>query len=146
VLSPHRERLLQLPPAEQFAALELFRGTMAVHSCFAYPREDTHDLAIDFAGDEWLDFVPIRIPDTVIVEEQLPPSAAAVLINRNHTYVDIYLPIDAEQKRLFDAIDGVRTVRELTSNHELARTSFERLWHYDHVVFDASRVTNSSIG
>jgi SAM-dependent methyltransferase len=139
LLSPHRERLMQLPPPEQFAALELFRGTMAVHSFIAYASDDAHDLAIDFAADDWLDCVPIRIPDTVEVQEQLPPSAAAVLINRNHTYLDIYLPIDVEQKRLFDSIDAVRTVRQLTTDHELARTLFERLWQYDHVVFDASK-------
>ena len=32
------------------------------------------------------------------------------LINRAHTYHDIYLPIDAQEKRLFDAIDGERSI------------------------------------
>ena len=33
-----------------------------------------------------------------------------MLINRAHTYTDIYLPIDAQEKRVFDAIDGERTI------------------------------------
>jgi hypothetical protein len=38
------------------------------------------------------------MPDTICVQERLPPGAPAVLINRNHTYTDIYLPINAQQK------------------------------------------------
>lgn len=138
LLSPHHERLMQLPPQEQFAAVELFRGSMAVHSFITYPEHAARQHSIDFEGDQWLDHVPVRIPDTVVVEEQLPPTTAAVLINRNHTYTDIYLPVDREQKALFDLIDGARSVRELTTNEELARTTFERLWQYDHIVFDVS--------
>ena len=76
-----------------------------------------------------------------MVQEQLPPGAAAVLINRNHTYTDIYLPIDAQQKALVDAIDGKRTIAEIAPDPALrrvARVLFEGLWWYDQVVFDLS--------
>ena len=53
------------------------------------------------------------MPDTICVQERLPPGAAAVLINRTHTYTDIYLPIDAQEKKMFDAIDGERTIGEI---------------------------------
>ena len=56
---------------------------------------------VSFAGDGWRGYVPIRMPDTICVEEKLPPGAAAVLINPNHAYTDIYLPIDAQEKRLY---------------------------------------------
>jgi hypothetical protein len=76
----------------------------------------------------------------------LPPGAAAVLINQSHTYTDLYLPIDKEEKQLFEAIDGNRTIADIVRNiwareqhWERARTFFERLWWYDQVVFDASR-------
>jgi hypothetical protein len=65
-----------------------------------------------------------------------------VLINRTHTYTDIYLPIDAQQKKMFDAIDGERTIGEIVveqGQHDNARSLFERLWRYDQVVFDTSR-------
>ena len=61
------------------------------------------------------------MPDTICVQERLPPGAAAVLINRSHTYTDIYLPIDAQQKKMFDAIDGERTIGEIVVEHGAAR-------------------------
>ena len=56
---------------------------------------------------------PFAWPDTICVQERLPPGAAAVLINRTHTYTDIYLPIDVQEKKMFDAIDGERTIGEI---------------------------------
>jgi hypothetical protein len=62
------------------------------------------------------------------------------LINRAHTSHDIYLPIDAQQKRLFDAIDGDRRIGEIVSDRhrDLGRALFEKLWWHDQIVFDAS--------
>jgi hypothetical protein len=111
-------------------------------SVVAYRNDRPNHDSINFTGDAWLGYVPIRMPDTICVQERLPPGAAAVLINRNHTYTDIYLPIDAQQKKLFDAIDGKRSIGELapeTALRNIARVLFEGLWHYDQVVFDASR-------
>ena len=139
---PQSSRIAALPPAEQYAAAELFRGTMTSHSVVAY--RDDHpgpSQQVSFVGRAWLDYVPIRLPDTLSVQERLPPGAAAVLINRAHTYNDIYLPIDAHEKRLFDAIDGERTIGEIVGDghRDASRALFERLWCYDQVVFDASR-------
>jgi SAM-dependent methyltransferase len=137
---PQMSRIARLSPAERYAALELFRGTMVRHSTIVY-RADSHVQHIDFDGNDWHGFVPIRLPDTICVEERLPPGSAAVLINRSHTYTDLFLPIDAHEKRLFDAIDGQRTLGEIAEKHgtlEVSRTFFERLWQYDQVVFDAS--------
>jgi hypothetical protein len=72
--------------------------------------------------------------------------AAAVLINRGHTYTDLYLPIDAREKQLLDAIDGERTLGEIgrgCGNLDVVRGLFERLWWYDQVVFDGSRCEGS---
>jgi SAM-dependent methyltransferase len=140
---PMASRMTALPPAEQYAAAELFRGTMVRHSLVAY-RDDRPGLAqpVSFASDTWLDYVPIRLPDTICVRERLPAGAAAVLINRTHTNTDLYLPIDAQQKKLFDAIDGQRSIGEIAPEHaqrKAARALFESLWRYDQVVFDLSR-------
>ena len=140
---PQAARLAQLSLAEQYAAVELFRGTMVRHSVVAYRDDSPGDLQpIGFAGDAWLGYVPIRMADTICVQERLPPGAAAVLINRSHTYTDIYLPIDAQEKKMFDAIDGERTIGEIVveqGQRDSARALFERLWRYDQVVFDTSR-------
>jgi hypothetical protein len=76
---------------------------MLRHSVVAYHADDASDpRQPTFAGDAWHSYVPIRMPDTIGVEHNLPQGAAAVLINRNHTYTDIYLPIDAHEKRLLE--------------------------------------------
>jgi len=141
VQSPHRPRLMRLPAEDQYAAIELFRGCMVQHSAVVFRVDRPQPHKIGFEGDDWLGYVPIRVPDTVVVEERLPPRAAAVLINRNHSFTDIYLPIDADEKKLFDAIDGRRSIGEIAPDgalHPIARVLFERLWHYDQVVFDTS--------
>jgi hypothetical protein len=146
---PQAARIAQLPLAEQFAAVELFRGTMLRHSAVVY-RCDGPGLPhrISFVGDRWPDYVPIRMPDTICVQERLPAGAAGVLINQSHTYTDLYLPIDALEKSLFDAIDGQRTIGEIAREHgqlDAARALFEQLWWYDQVVFDASRLPEQGL-
>lgn len=147
---PQARRMTQLSFAEQFAAVELFRGTMVRHSLVAYRNDSCSNAqAVSFAGDAWHSYVPIRMPDTICVQRRLPPGAAAVLINQGHTYTDLFVPIDWTEKRLFDAIDGSRCIGEiiegaLSSSHQkmqldIAPAFFERLWWYDQVVFDASR-------
>ena len=146
---PQAHRLAQLAPPEQYAAIELFRGTMVRHSVVAY-RTDNPDGAqqVSFNGDAWLGYVPIRMPDTICVQERLPPGAAAVLINRSHTYKDLFMPIDPTEKRLFDATDGNSRIGDIVERQspasqkqsllDIARGFFERLWLYDQVVFDVS--------
>ncbi|MGB6984908.1 MAG: class I SAM-dependent methyltransferase [Candidatus Aquilonibacter sp.] len=135
--TPHAPRLEALPSREQYAALELFRGTMVRHGLVAFGRDMP---ALTFDGDAWLRYVPIRLPDTIVVRERLPAGASAVLINRNHTYTDLYLPIDTEQDAMFATVDGRRTIAEITaqSNHADARAFFQQLWSWDQVVFDTS--------
>jgi SAM-dependent methyltransferase len=138
--TPHQALLARLPLEQQYAAVELFRGSMVRHSVVAYGNDRPTHPAIDFAGDAWPAYVPIRLPDTVVVRERLPPGAAAVLINQNHSFTDLYLPIDAQQKMMFDAIDGKRSIRAIfaqTALRDAARILFERLWRFDQVVFDA---------
>jgi SAM-dependent methyltransferase len=143
---PQASRLAQLSIAEQYAAVELFRGTMVRHSVIAYRDDSPGDAQrISFAGDAWLGYVPLRMPDTICVQERLPPGATAVLINRTHTYKDLFLPIGPTDKLLFDGIDGERSIGEIVRktlsrsqpipNFDVARTLFERLWWHDQVVF-----------
>jgi SAM-dependent methyltransferase len=146
---PQASRLKELSVAEQYAAVELFRGTMVRHSLVAY-RDDSPGgpQPISFAGDAWLRYVPMRMPDTICVQERLPAGAAGVLINQTHAYRDLILPIDATEKRWFDAIDGHCSIggivaktlpsSQTKSQLDMARTFFEKLWWYDQVVFDAS--------
>ncbi len=136
--TPHHDVLASLPLEQQYAAMELFRGTMVRHSVIAYRNDRPNPQPIDFTGDEWPAYVPIALPDTIVVKERLPPGAAAVLINQNHSFTDLYLPIDQRQKTMLDAIDGRRSIQEIAPQialRDAARTLFERLWRYDQVVF-----------
>lgn len=153
--SPHRSALAGLPDSEAYAAVELLRGTMVRHSVIAY----RDDLAPGQPGrpldrDGWFEAVPLRLPNTICVQERLPPDAAAVLINQAHQYPDLALPIGVGQKRMFDAVDGRRTISAIADEADAdlvnrrkrekarekagnkVRAFFERLWCYDQVVFD----------
>lgn len=144
---PQATRMARLSAVKQYAAIELFRGTMARHSVVAY-RSDGVPRPVSFADNDWLDYVPIRMSDTLCVQNRLP-DAAAVLINQTHTYRDLFLPIDASGKQLFDAIDGDRCIGDIvegslsssqrTPNLNGARSFFEQLWWHDQLVFDTSR-------
>jgi SAM-dependent methyltransferase len=140
--TPHQSRLVGLTAEAQYAAIELFRGTMVRHAVVAYRKDrPTQGTSVDFDGDTWLGYKPIRLPDTVTVRDRVPPGAAAVLINRNHTYTDLYLPIDARQERLLAAINGERSIAEICrepGDRNLARAFFQELWRWDQVVFDTS--------
>jgi SAM-dependent methyltransferase len=141
--TPHHSRLIGLTAEAQYAAIELFRGTMVRHSVVAYRKDRPAQRAtVNFNDEAWHGYTPIRLPDTLTVRDRLPPGAVAVLINRNHTYSDLYLPIDARQKRLLAAIDGERTIGEICREQgdlPLARAFFQQLWRWDQIVFNISR-------
>jgi SAM-dependent methyltransferase len=142
---PQSASMTQLTPAEQFAAAELFRGTMLTHSAVVYrdDRPGGSPQAGFTRGDDWMQWVPVRLPDAVIVREKLPAGVAAVLINRSHTCTDLFLPIDAAQLAIVDAMDGRRQVREIVpegTDRDAVCELLLQLWRYDQVVFDASGV------
>jgi SAM-dependent methyltransferase len=140
--APHHAKLVALSPPQQYAAIELFRGTMVRHGLVAYRKsEPARGVRPNFESDAWLDYIPIRLADTLAVRERLPAGATAVLINRNHTFTDLYLPIDARQDRLLGGIDAIRTIAEIYADEvdrDVARTYFQQLWRWDQVVFDTS--------
>jgi SAM-dependent methyltransferase len=143
---PQSVPIAELSPAEQFAAVELFRGTMVRHSVIVHRNDSPSPIPpISFTGDSWMSYVPIRMSETICVQDRLP---AAVLINQNHTYTDLIMTIDATEKLMFDAIDAHRSIRDILETtppappgqrQPDARSFFERLWWHDQVVFDASR-------
>jgi SAM-dependent methyltransferase len=159
--TPHAARLTKLAAREQYAAVELYRGTISRHSFIAYrddhPGDSQSIRTADSTwavGNRWQSDVPLRQPRTICVQKNLPSGAAGVLINQAHIYTDLILPIDRYEKRLFDAIDGRRSIAEIVDRatkppseprrQVRARAFFERLWWYDQVVFDASRTATAA--
>jgi SAM-dependent methyltransferase len=146
--TPHHSKLVELTAEGQYAAIELFRGTMLRHSVVAYGKDRlAQNASVDFEGDAWPRYTPVRLPDTIVVRDRLPPGAAAVLINRNHTYTDLYLPIDDRQEWLLEKIDGKRSIAEICGergDRNLARDFFRQLWRWDQIVLDTSAAVVSS--
>lgn len=133
--TPHAARIAALAQPEQYAAMELFRGTIDRHTVIAFDADDATAGRLDVGGevDRW---VPIRVPTAIAVEERLPPGAAAALLNRAHTATDLVLFVDRDELAAFRRIDGERSIGEL--GRDAARL-VERLWRHDLVVVDASR-------
>jgi hypothetical protein len=145
--TPHAARLSALPPPAQHAAAELFRGTMTRHRFIAYRTDHpSPQHRISFAGEQWRRFIPIRLPWTLCIRDRTPPGSVAVLLNPLHEHCDLVLPVTSTQERLLSRIDGQRDIEELVQEcGTIAETRralqfFERLWHYDQIEIDASRV------
>jgi hypothetical protein len=153
---PQASQMAHLSLAEQYAAVELFRGTMVRHSMVVYRNDGQGGpQTVSFARDTWRDYVPIRMPDTICIQERLPPGAAAVLINRSHPCRDLFMSVSLTEKYWLDGIDGNRSIGDIVGDKspftsqrvaqiDMARVFFERLWLYDQVAFDASRLANSN--
>ncbi len=137
-----------MAPEDEYAAVELFRGTMTRHGFVVYRADEPAvDRMVLFDDERWPEFVPIRLPRTVCIDDdRVPENAAAALINQSHTDPDLVMLVSEHEKQLFDRIDGVRTVHDIASvrsssssdDLERARSLFERLWWHDQVVFDTS--------
>lgn len=140
--TPHAERLAALPEREQYVLMELWRGLMTNHSFLAY-RNDNDVTKARFDDERYLHYVPVRLPWTMCIEDQIPPGTAGVLLNQTHLFNDLYVVLNAQEKKLFTAIDGRRSLAEIVEKVEgspvLARDFFEKLWRYDQVVFDTSK-------
>jgi SAM-dependent methyltransferase len=143
--SPHAARLAALPERAQHAATELFRGTMTRHRFIAYGSEMVaRDQCIRFTGEQWLDYVPLRLPWTRCVRDQVPAGSIAVIWNPACGYPDLMMPINSAEDRLLAQIDGQRTLGEIVDRCEPSQSAtrvlqfFERLWQYDQIVFDVS--------
>jgi len=138
---PESLQLRRLPAREESAVAELFRDSMLRHT--AVVCRDDHPWAhrrIEFSGPAFLKCVPIRLPDTVTIREPLPAGVAALLRSRSHTYADTVLPLSARELGLVEAIDGRRTVGDLSgaAGASVDAPLLERMWWHDQIVFDAS--------
>jgi len=141
--TPHAHRLAALPEREQYMAMELWRGLITNHD-FVVHRSDVNNdrLKVRFDDERYLRYVPVRRAWTMCVQEGLPPGAAGVLLNQTHLFQDLFLVIDAQEKRMFEAIDGRRSISEIVDKVKekgASRLFFEKLWWYDQVVFDTSK-------
>ena len=147
--TPHAEQLATLSEREQFTEMELWRGRMKHHTFVAHhSQSDSDEFKVYFDDERYLSYVPFRLPWTTCIQESLPPKAAGVLVNTAHQFLDLFLVIDAKEKEIYEAIDGRRTIGQIVDavhgSGQRARDFFQKLWHYDQVVFDTSAVNTAS--
>src|SRR5262245_18650672 len=78
-------------------------------------RSDVNNdgLKVRFDDERYLRYAPIRLPWTTCVRESSPAGVAGALLNQTHVFDDLMLFIDAREKRMFEAIDGRRSVSEI---------------------------------
>lgn len=132
---PHAERIAPLSAADQFAAMELFRGTIARHSLIAHRGDSPLPVGIDWDGRVSSGYVPMVPRTVVVVEDRLPPGMAAAVINRAHTDRDLVCFLTAEERAVFGAIDGETPLGEIVG---ATPQLIERLWMHDLVMVDAT--------
>ncbi|NUL49099.1 class I SAM-dependent methyltransferase [Cellulosimicrobium funkei] len=133
--TPHGRRIAALPAAEQYAALELFRGTMVRHTAIAVAADDPIPEQLNLTDSTMAAARPIPVPTALAVQERLPPGVAAALLNRAHTDTDLVLFVGAEELAMFHRVDGETTIAELGPG----APAFVRRWlRHDLVVLDAS--------
>ena len=140
---PQASRMAQLSLAEQYAAVELFRGTMIRHSAVAYRGDRPGGpQRVSFDGDAWLDYVPIRVADTISCSGAVA-SRCGNGADQPHPHLHRHLPAARCYNRKKCSTPSTARARSArssvsTGNVTAARAFFEQLWWYDQVVFDAS--------
>ena len=147
--TPHGERLTALAEPEQFAALELLRGSMVRHSAIAYRRQPRFSPNLMWDDKQVLECVPIRLAETMIVTDSPPAGSAAVILNQSHQDTDLILPITDAEKRILDAIDDRSTIAEVAATVSVEGADFvfgflKTLWYHDQITFDLSPLAPKS--
>jgi len=133
--TPHAARIAAMPVADQYALVELFRGTITRHTAIVSRPDDDTIGTLDFSRSDVDRWVPIPAPTAVVIEERLPPSFAAALLNRAHVDTDLVMFVNGGERDLFRAIDGHRTIGELGAG---AAAFVERCWRHDLVAVDTT--------
>jgi SAM-dependent methyltransferase len=140
--TPHARRLAKLPPEEQYAALELFRGDMLRHHLIVHLPEQANEQVLSFSGRDWQTYIPLRLPDILVSKDRLP-GKAAILLNPANEDSELALPVDELDLKIFNAIDSRRTVADIIqlvaaeqgkkpeAIQGKAHLLFEQLWWYD---------------
>ena len=93
--TPHQSRLVALTAEAQYAAIELFRGTMVRHGVVAYRKDrPTQGAPVDFDGEAWLGYTPIRLPDTLA---RAGPAAAGSGGGADQSQSHLHRPLSAHR-------------------------------------------------
>jgi hypothetical protein len=136
---PFRLRLERLPPTEQWKAIELLHGAISwhfFHVCRA--DRDPRSYRVDLEGNGFLDAIPIPRIDGWPGTPRTQPTSIGRAPFPN-------VPLDADARDLFAAMDGQRSVRDclraagMDAEHPqtiaFARNLLGFLWRIGYLMF-----------
>ena len=141
--NPVRKRAETLPVANQWEIVELMGQSVARHNfLLCHPEKDKRDYALDFSGDEWLEYIPTWRHPLAVQRTFDGAKASRRLVLRRLSHSVALETIEAE---LFEQVDGARTIRDILrtthvaqDNEDLlpaARSFFGRMAEWDHLQF-----------
>lgn len=146
---PLREAIATLPLADQWRCAELIGQSFARHFFLVcHPDRPDADYTLDFTGDAWLEYVPIRRSEVKILGERLArPGEDAIVRSLTFSRVRHRVELDAFEGTLFRQIDGQHTINQLLANEqrdpetsrqrvEKARAFFQEMADLGHLFFE----------
>jgi SAM-dependent methyltransferase len=89
-----------------------------------------HDVLMPELAMHLIIYAPYGRAGVYLLQDYCRRGVAAGVLNKSHTCTDICLPFDTHQKKLFDVIDGKRTIGEIAPQAALrdaAKVLFEGL-------------------
>lgn len=111
--SPLLEEARRRPEFERFDLGEEYRASLTRHDLIVC-RDDRPESSRRVSASEDPDrIVPLRMPGVREVADQPPRDQACWLQWPPHAFADIRMPVDAEERDFFRAVDGERTVAEI---------------------------------
>ncbi|MBL4702113.1 MAG: class I SAM-dependent methyltransferase [Phycisphaeraceae bacterium] len=131
--TPHMTKLNTLPMDQQYAAVELFRGNIHIHTFIASALQSPS--VINWETDQWKTLVPIRMRGVTVQTENLPAGALASLQQAGHLFPVASVLLTQSNVAMYQAIEQGVTLGEISKKHPQTRDFFKMLWDFDQVFF-----------
>ena len=132
--TPHAVKLAALSMDKQYAAVELFRGNLHMHTFIASASDSPHT-QIDWASDQWHELVPLRMRGVTVRTDNLPQGALATLSQSGHLFPVPAVLLSQQTVPMYQGIDQQLTLGALAKKYPQTRDFFKMLWDFDQVFF-----------
>jgi SAM-dependent methyltransferase len=132
--TPHAQKLQALPINEQYAAAELFRGNLHMHT-FIASRGDKPQTQINWQSADWRDLIPMRTRGVSVRTDKLPNGALAALSQSGHLFPVPGVLLTQQTLPMYQGIDQQVTLGDLAKKYQQTRDFYKMLWDFDQVFF-----------
>jgi SAM-dependent methyltransferase len=156
---PLLQQIQSLPLTDQWRIAELIGQCVARHFFLAcHIDRPRADFTLDFAGDDWIDYVPsLRRPIQILSGQDFTannaPPARSTLVNRTFHR----MKLDAFETAVLSQVDGKRPVRQILDSAALSEWRAEQrvnltrdflraMANWDHLQYEIPRRHGSTAG